>query len=55
MPDPQFPDAGPNEHDGQGKEVGFRGWPNAVQRYNAHLPDYSDQVMDHLGEIKGGF
>jgi hypothetical protein len=41
-------------HDDRGNEVGFRGWPQAVQRYNAHLPDYSDQVMDHLGEIKGG-
>jgi hypothetical protein len=43
------------EHDDQGNETRFRGWPQAVQRYNGRLPDYSDQVWDHLGEIKGGF
>lgn len=43
------------EHDGRGNESRFRGWPQAVQRYNGRLPDYSDQVWDHLGEIKGGF
>jgi hypothetical protein len=42
-------------HDGQGRESRFIGWPKAVQRYNARLPDYSDQVWDHLGEIKAGF
>ena len=42
-------------HDSQGAEARFRGWPQAVQRYNGRLPDYSEQVWDHLGEIKGGF
>jgi hypothetical protein len=42
-------------HDDHGDERRFIGWPKAVQRYNGHLADYSDQVWDHLGEIKGGF
>jgi hypothetical protein len=42
-------------HDAQGNETRFIGWPQAVQKYNGHLPDYSDQVWDHLGEIKAGF
>jgi hypothetical protein len=42
-------------HDSRGRESRFIGWPQAIQRYNGNLPDYSDQVLDHLGEIKGGF
>lgn len=42
-------------HDAQGNETLFIGWPQAVQKYNGKLPDYSDQVWDHLGEIKAGF
>jgi hypothetical protein len=42
-------------HDTQGRETRFTGWPLAVQKYNGRLPDYSDQVWDHLGEIKAGF
>jgi hypothetical protein len=42
-------------HDAQGHETRFIGWSRAVQKYNAHMLSYSDQVWDHLGEIKAGF
>jgi hypothetical protein len=42
------------EYGRDGKPFRFRGWPEAVQRYNAKLPDYSARVMQHLDDIRKG-